>query len=244
MRASTRLKLWLQGVALWISGFSRTRNSSADPSATSTSLTKTGQPLQRVLVAGTTARIKALVPSSAASADTFDVIESVTTKIYNIAPWTDAHVRDIGIIQHIVIHRNTKGANALELAKWLHDEGYKWTGSKRMSYHFVIRKDGTVDQAVPLHIEAPGAKGMNRSGVQIALCGDFRKHRPTKEQMHSAKKLCAMLTELLPKAKIVGHDPKKPCPGKHLSVDNLRLLVREYRETASRNRFRMHGGTL
>lgn len=168
-------------------------------------------------------------------------MKNVISDIKAIEPWGQPHLRSIDAIKHIVIHRNTKGKTGTELAQWLHDEGYEWTGSKRMSYHFLIRKDGVVEQCLPLEVNGPAARGMNATGIQICVVGNFAKHKPKKVQWEALITLCAQLKRAFPKATILPHNPKKPCPGKFLSVNALNMEVLDRLEETGRNAMKVKG---
>lgn len=162
-------------------------------------------------------------------------------RIREVHDWGAANVRNIDIIENIVVHRNDMKPTALGMAQWFYDEGYKHTGSKRMSYHFWIRKNGTIEQALPLKVIAPAAKQYNRRGIQVCLHGDFRNESPTREQWLSLVRLCVALKRGFPEAKIIGHDPKKPCPGKNLSISALNNEVSEILCEGGRNSLRLKG---
>lgn len=139
-------------------------------------------------------------------------------------------------VDRIIIHRigGTLGETGQEISDWFttHEEGQ--TGLKT-PYHFIIRKDGTIDQLLALTKLAPHARRYNRTSVAIACIGDFRRHVPTPEQIVSLERLCAIMSRFLRGAQISGHtelpqaslDPKKVCPGKKLDLRQLRFAVAE-----------------
>lgn len=141
--------------------------------------------------------------------------------------------RPLSLISTLVIHRQNVGSTSEELAKFFLDRKLGTGGC--MPYHFIVRKDGTIEQAVPLRIVAPGAVKLNRSGVQIALHGDFRKAPPTEEQFNATVMLCATLQHAFNAHSIVEHTsvpgttltPGKICPGKYLDMRKLRQVCSE-----------------
>ena len=143
--------------------------------------------------------------------------------------------RDVSRLTHIVLHRSHLAETGEATAEWFktHDEG--GTGRK-VPYNIYIRKDGTIEQLVPFSRVAPGAGVLNKTGIQVALCGDLRQYPPTPKQAMALGKVLQDLTSWLgKKAKIVGHtevegtssDPTKECPGKHINLDGVRKLAEE-----------------
>jgi hypothetical protein len=144
--------------------------------------------------------------------------------------------RRLDAIELVVVHRSGVGSTAEELAKWFSDNP-QYTGGKP-PYHVFIRADGTKELLVRLGKIAPGAIIANKTGVQVALEGDFRKHSATPEQATALKEVCLDLCGFIGSVNIEGHDeidgaradPNKACPGKCLNMDGLRSLVTEYFE--------------
>ena len=65
-----------------------------------------------------------------------------------------------------------------------------WAG---IGYHFLIRRDGTVEAGRPAFAVGAHAEGVNAESVGVALCGNFCEDVPTGAQIES----CAMLLALL-----------------------------------------------
>lgn len=141
-------------------------------------------------------------------------------------------LRQRATINTIVVHRcgvaHGLGPSVAEFRKTeKHSAGW-YTGGK-WPYHFYVLPDGTVYNCLPLTYVAPAAlASLNRSGVHIALEGDFRKLEPTPQQENSLLLLCQQLRADLirPNMPIRGHtdtagsssDPNKECPGKCLKL--------------------------
>lgn len=160
-------------------------------------------------------------------------IENVIDKCKN----QPSHARSLDKLTYQVWHRCDVGKDAVETAKFFgHNPQY--TGGT-MAYHFYITEGGVVQQAVPLLKIAPGAIGYNRTGVQIALKGDFRKSDPTVQQYASALELATWLYELGVN-KVMGHtekagtsaDPKKVCPGAMFPLEEIRGHVKRWAGSA------------
>lgn len=74
------------------------------------------------------------------------------------------------IVVHCTYSRPSMDIGVEEIRKW-HVEGNSWTD---IGYHYVIRRDGTIEDGRP--IERPGAhvKGHNSNSIGIAWVGGWR----------------------------------------------------------------------
>lgn len=94
-----------------------------------------------------------------------------------------------------------------------------WSG---IGYHYVIRKDGTIEEGRPEWAVGAHAQGYNWNSVGIHLCGNFEYAEPTQAQIESASYLIGYLCDkycLIPTAETVkGHRDlmATACPGQHL----------------------------
>ena len=94
-----------------------------------------------------------------------------------------------------------------------------WSG---IGYHYVIRKDGTIEEGRPEWAVGAHAQGCNWNSVGIHVCGNFEYATPTDAQIESASYLIGYLCDkycLIPTAETVkGHRDLMPtaCPGQHL----------------------------
>lgn len=97
--------------------------------------------------------------------------------------------------------------------------GLGWVG---IGYHFVVRKDGTIERGRPLWSQGAHAQGENWHTVGIHVCGNFEIAYPTPAQIESLSYLVGWIAEKydIPcdKNQIVGHCDLMPtaCPGQHL----------------------------
>ena len=101
-----------------------------------------------------------------------------------------------------------------EIDRWHRQKG--WFG---IGYHFVIRRNGTVETGRDLMAAGAHAQGYNDISVGVCLVGGIdEKMRPennfTPEQWDSLIKLLKELKEKFPEATIIGHNEvaKKACP--------------------------------
>ncbi len=92
----------------------------------------------------------------------------------------------------LVIHHTGSGAqnnrdfSAEEIHGWHLNNG--WAG---IGYHYVVRKDGTVEQGRPHWTVGSHAYGRNRESIGIQLSGDFTVEAPTTDQIESTALLIA-----------------------------------------------------
>lgn len=124
-----------------------------------------------------------------------------------------------GFTDHIVIHcsatRPTQDIGVRDIRMWHKQQGWLDVG-----YHFVIRRDGTVEEGRPIDVVGSHVKGHNSNSVGVCLVGGVdAKMKPeanyTNEQWTSLEAKVAELKGLYPTASIKGHnefDAGKACP--------------------------------
>ena len=130
---------------------------------------------------------------------------------------------------YIVIHhsatRRESDIGAETIDKWHRERG--WNG---IGYHWVIRRDGTVEKGRNTGTVGAHVKGFNSFSEGICLIGGLGKHNDEPEnnytlpQKTALKGLITVLKQKYPDAKVVRHqdlDPKrKPhCP--YASLEEL-----------------------
>lgn len=120
------------------------------------------------------------------------------------------------IILHCSAVKPNQTSSAEQMNQW-----HKAQGWNAIGYHYVIRRDGTIEQGRP-EAEA-GAHCVNHNKHSIGICyegGLDDNGKPadtrTQEQKAAIISLLKSLKEKYPRAIIVGHntfDPYKACPG-------------------------------
>lgn len=117
----------------------------------------------------------------------------------------------------VVIHHTGEAdidASAEQINEWHKNNG--WVG---IGYHFVIRKDGTIEQGRPVDTIGAHAYGENSHTIGVHLSGDFMQAQPTTAQIESAAMLlsniCTDYSIPIDRAHIVGHRDlmSTDCPG-------------------------------
>jgi hypothetical protein len=128
----------------------------------------------------------------------------------------------------IIIHHvgNTnRDVSAAEIHRWHRNNG--WSG---IGYHFVIRKDGTIERGRPMDMLGAHCYEHNWHTVSVNLVGAFDDNEPEPEQLAAAAKLLAALCRyygLKPdEDTIKGHRDfnNTACPGQ-LLYDELPHLI-------------------
>lgn len=95
---------------------------------------------------------------------------------------TEYYKRSLSRIEFIVLHHSgTETGTAENFARY-HVNTRKWPG---IAYHYVIYKDGTINQTNHLDTLSYHCKGKNSISVGICLVGDMDKENPTKAQMQA-----------------------------------------------------------
>ena len=124
-------------------------------------------------------------------------------------------VTDAIIVHHI---GNTNAdVSAATVHQWHLANG--WAG---IGYHYVIRKDGTIEQGRPLSAVGAHCYGQNWHTVGINIVGDFEVAQPNEAQMQSAARLIAGLCAFYGFAPthrtVFGHRDfnATACPGENL----------------------------
>lgn len=120
----------------------------------------------------------------------------------------------------IVIHHTGSpdmDASAEQIHGWHLGNG--WSG---IGYHYVIRKNGTIERGRPEWAIGSHAYGENSHTIGIQLSGDFEQAKPTEDQIESCAKLIADICDRygipIDRDHIVGHGElmSTSCPGTNL----------------------------
>ena len=121
----------------------------------------------------------------------------------------------------VVIH-HTGNPSDDDLSAAEIDASHKAQGWTCIGYHYVIRKDGTVEEGRPHWTVGAHAYGHNSHTIGIHVCGNFEEAEPTDEQIESTAMLLANLcTDYglpIDRDYIVGHRElmSTACPGRNL----------------------------
>ena len=125
------------------------------------------------------------------------------------------------VTDQIVLH-HTGNAVDDDLSAAEIDASHKGQGWTCIGYHYVVRKDGTVEQGRPHWTIGAHAYGENKHTIGIHVCGNFEEAVPTDEQIESLAMLLANLCTdyglTIDRDHIVGHRElmATACPGRNL----------------------------
>lgn len=129
--------------------------------------------------------------------------------------------RDLKKVCLIILHHQCGKGQTVEEIHNYHKNKLKWAG---IGYHFFIDFEGVVHKGRPIEYVGSHCKGNNTSSIGICLEGDFRKDKPTDEQIKSCKELIKFLKVTVNKnLKVLNHNDLYAtlCP-----VINLKELVK------------------
>ena len=140
---------------------------------------------------------------------------------------------EVIVIHHAGFPDGDKDSSAEEIHKF-HREVNGWAG---IGYHYVIRKDGTIEQG--RRPKAVGAHALhhNMNSIGICVAGNFDFVKPDHVQMDSLKLLTAWLCQKykldpMKRGVIVGHRDLNDtdCPGKNLypKLGEIRRYCRDF----------------
>jgi hypothetical protein len=122
----------------------------------------------------------------------------------------------------VVIHHtgcNDIDASAEQIHGWHINNG--WSG---IGYHYVIRKDGTIERGRPEWAIGSHAYGENSHTIGIHLSGDFEQAEPTSDQIERCAELVADICDRyglpIDRDHVVGHGElmATSCPGTNLQA--------------------------
>lgn len=92
----------------------------------------------------------------------------------------------------IVVHHTGNPTDDDLSAEEIH-ESHKAQGWAGIGYHYVIRKDGTIEAGRPVWSVGAHAYGRNRDTIGIHVCGNFEIVAPTEAQLNSLAELIGEL---------------------------------------------------
>lgn len=155
------------------------------------------------------------------------------------------HVRDLAAIVTLAIHRIGLGNDPIEVCRRFREdpEVAKYTGAEN-PYTFYVGPAGEIWQALPISDIGRHARRWNVQAIGIGVMGDFRKQAAPVAQVAALDRLCfELITALdIPADQVKGHDElpggssdaSKQCPGKHLSMTQLRDRLRSMQSVEER----------
>ena len=109
-----------------------------------------------------------------------------------------------------------------------------WAG---VGYHFIVRKDGSIELGRPVECVGAHAEGFNYCSIGIHVCGNFDMAEPTEAQINALPMLIADICEayglIASDSVVMGHRDlmATDCPGNNLykQLDTIRGNAEWYR---------------
>jgi N-acetyl-anhydromuramyl-L-alanine amidase AmpD len=129
----------------------------------------------------------------------------------------------------IVLHHSASAdVPAAEIHRWHRAKG--WAG---IGYHFVIRRDGSIERGRPQEmIGAHAGAGVNGHSIGICLCGNFMQQLPSDAQLVSLVELVVWLQSYYkaaagaePEVKLHHEVDATECPGSRFPMQQFAGLL-------------------
>lgn len=124
----------------------------------------------------------------------------------------------ISAILYFIIHCSAVGPEQTSSARQI-DQWHRARGWRMIGYHYVVRRDGTVEAGRPLWMVGAHCRGQNAHSIGICYEGGLDgRGRPcdtrTEEQKAALDSLVRVLHVRYPGAQVVGHNrfARKACP--------------------------------
>ena len=140
-------------------------------------------------------------------------------RFFDFTEYKDRKATAFIVIHHTGFPGVDKDSTAAAIHKY-HQEHNGWAG---IGYHYLIRKDGMIEQGRQPGKVGAHAQDNNETSIGVCLAGNFEIGKPTEQQMAAVKELCYWLCrkyglDSMKKGVIVGHRDLNDtaCPGKNL----------------------------
>lgn len=119
----------------------------------------------------------------------------------------------------IILHNaDAKKCSAQDIHRWHKERG--WAG---MGYHFLVRKDGTIERGRPENTVGAHASGHNSDSIGICFEGDFMSERMGQAQINAGRELISYLKSKYGISKVQKHKDVNPtnCPGANFPFEAI-----------------------
>lgn len=128
------------------------------------------------------------------------------------------------VTEYIIIHYSatppSMDVDVTDIDRWHRDRGWNGCG-----YHYIVKRDGTVQEGRNINDVGAHTKGHNHNSVGVCLVGgvlenDYSKPQLnfTPEQWKALHRVVHVLSSEYPEAQVAGHKEFSPthCPGFHV----------------------------
>lgn len=151
---------------------------------------------------------------------------AANVKVYDIRNDLTRHAtkrygrRGLGQIETLIVHHSaTTSGSATAFARY-HVNNLGWPG---IAYHYVIDKDGRINQTQDLETISWHVSGQNTRAVGVCCVGHYDQQTPPRAQLDSLVLLLKALKTKLPGVEIRGHRDysAKTCPGNNFPLEEV-----------------------
>lgn len=136
-------------------------------------------------------------------------LDSAVLFVTDLRPFTERPHTDY-IVVHCAMTPPDMDIGVSEIDQWHRDRG--WNG---IGYHYVIRRDASVEQGRPDDVQGSHVKGFNNLTIGVCLVGGHKGFDYTRGQMEALERLLNSLLLKYKRARVTGHrdlDAYKECP--------------------------------
>jgi N-acetylmuramoyl-L-alanine amidase len=122
--------------------------------------------------------------------------------------------------EYIVLHHiDANNVNAFDIHRWHLNKG--WSG---IGYHFLVKKDGTIQEGRPIDTVGSHTLRYNAISVGVAFEGRYMNDTMPDVQYNAGMELISYLKGLYPNAQIKGHKDLQAtaCPGSNFPLDKFK----------------------
>lgn len=118
----------------------------------------------------------------------------------------------------IIHHAAARKCDAKTVHGWHLNNG--WSG---IGYHFLVRKDGTIEEGRPIHTVGAHASGHNFDSIGICFEGDFQVETMGEAQKQAGKELVAWVKSTYGIGKVQRHKDvcSTSCPGANFPFNEI-----------------------
>lgn len=119
----------------------------------------------------------------------------------------------------IILHNaDAKKCSAADIHRWHKERG--WSG---MGYHFLVRKDGTIERGRPEDTVGAHAQGYNSDSIGVCFEGAFMTEKMGQTQVNAGRELISYLKNKYGISKVQKHKDVNPtnCPGANFPFDTI-----------------------
>jgi N-acetylmuramoyl-L-alanine amidase len=135
-------------------------------------------------------------------------------------------------IDLIVIHHSASPPSVDLTAQQIDRMHRLERGWLAIGYHYVIRRDGTVENGRPLSQAGAHAQGFNSRSIGICIVGGIDakgqpEHNYTPTQMEALRKLVVSLRAQFPRVRIAGHKDVQPRAKPHCPMFDVKAWAQQ-----------------